>query len=364
MTVRPLGATAARVLPFAPLAFSLLTACGGGAVTHRYVDTEVGYTDAYGAPQGTQFAATAEAERELIRITVFERSQCDKLRMKVIQRVDQSIRNDKVITEEPAKQMQIAAGKDGVVTCNERWARNVWVGLRIGDQTYRLGVPSPRGEVIANLAGEIRQSLYAENAPAEATVVVGGVDAGKVSLAGYNSHEARTNALLDEFRAILAKDGAALTKEDIAHSYELYEQLGQLDTGADARIRGLRQRFLELLYQRKQDEATTRMTHNLKALSDAKVLLPSVGAGMVPPYMMSAVQGGLVSPEALLWSRGEVALAVRNYPALCGAPFTWGQLSTGSFPPATRLAFSYLHFAYDDPFQSEVRGLCTRQGRW
>jgi hypothetical protein len=347
------------------LAFGLLAlACASGAVTHRYVDTEVGGAVAYGAPQDTQYAATAETEREVIRITVFERSQCDKLRMKVIQRVDQSIRNDKVITAEPAKQMQIAAGKDGVVPCNERWARNVWVGLKIGNQTYRLGTPSPRGEVIANLAGEIRQSLYAENAPSEATVVVGGVDAGKVSLASYTSHEARTNALLDEFRAILAKDEAALTKEDIVHSYELYEQLGQLDTGGDARISGLRMRFLELLYQRKQHEATENMKHNLKALADAKGLLPTVGAGMVPPYMLSAVQGGLVNPEALWWSRGEVALALRHYPALCGSPFTWGQITPGSFPPATRLAFSYLRFAYDDPFQSEVRGLCSRQGRW
>ena len=123
-------------------------------------------------------------------------------------------------------------------------------------------------------------------------------------------------------------------------------------------------RFLELLYQRKQHEATENMKHNLKALADAKGLLPSVGPGMVPPYMMSAVQGGLVNPEALWWSRGEVALALRHYPALCGSPVTWGQITPGSFPPATRLAFSYLRFAYDDPFQSEVRGLCSRQGRW
>ena len=335
-------------------------ACAHGAVTHRYIDTEVGVVDAYGAPQGTQYAASAEAERELIRITVFERSQCDKLRMKVIQRVDQSVRNDKVIAQEPAKTMQMPDGKDGTVVCNERWARNVIVGLRIGDQTYRLGVPSPRGEVIANLAGELRQSLYAENAPSEATVVVGGVDAGKVSLAGYTSHEARVATLVDELRAILAKDEASLTPDDITRSYVLYDQLGQLDTGGDATISGIRQRFIELLYQRKSHEATENMKHNLKALSEAKALLPTLGAGMVPPYMLSAVQGGLTSPEALMWARGEVALALRHFPALCGSPFTWGQITPGSFPPATRLAFSYMHFAYDDPFQTEVQALCTR----
>ncbi len=342
----------------------IVAGCGGGAITHRYVDTEVGYTDAYGAPRGTQYAATAEAEHELIRITVFERSECDKLRMKVVHRVDQAVRGDKVVSEEPATTVQLPAGAEGVVPCNERWARGVWVALRIGEQTFRIGMPNERGEVQANLAGELKQSLYAEAAPSSATVVVNGVDAGTVSLAAYTSHEARVTRLLDELRAILSKDDAAITKEDIAHSYELYGQLGQLDTGGDARIEGLRVRFLEVVYQRKQKEATEHLKRNIAALNEAKNLLPAITAGAIPPYVAAAIQGGLANPDALLWARGEAALALHRYPALCGpAPFTWSRVGVTDYAASTRIAFSYLRFAYDDPFQTELRGLCGRMPR-
>ena len=347
------------LLAFVPV----VVGCAATPITHRYVDTEVGYTDAFGAPQDTQFAATAEAEREVIRITVFERSTCDKLRMKIVSRVDQAMRGDQIVSQEPAKQMQILAGKDGTVTCSERFARGVWVGLRVGSQTYRLGIPSPRGEVVANLSGELKQSLYAENAPSEATVVVSGVDAGTVSLANLNSHEARLDALLAELRAILGKDDAAITKDDIAHSYELYDQLGQLDTGGDARVSALRSRFVEVVYQRKQREQTENLKRNLKALEEAKGLLSSLSGGLVPAYVLVAIRDGLATPDALVWARGEAAIAVRHSPALCGTPFTWGAVTPSAYSPVTRAAFSYLHFAYDDPFQSEIRGLCGRVPR-
>jgi hypothetical protein len=336
-------------------------ACGGGAITHRYVDTEVGVVDALGAPHDTAYTATAETEREQIRISVYERSLCDKLKMKVVHHVDESVRGDTVISSEPPTTIQRAAGTDGVVACNERWARNVWVALRVGDQTFRLGAPSARGEVIANLSADLKQSLYGENAPAEAVVVVNGVDAGKVSLSGYASHEGRINALLEELRGILSKDVDKLTQAEIARSYELYEQVDQLDSGNDARIAGLRKRFIELAYQRKQREATDNLKRNVAALNEAKGVLPALAAGAVPPYVVTAVQGGATTTDALLWARGEVALALRQYPALCaGAPFAWGRLGGGDYAPKARLAFSYLHYAYDDPFQTEVQQLCSR----
>ena len=342
------------------LGFGWTTACGGGAITHRYVDTEVGVVDALGAPRDTEYSATAEAEREQIRIAVFERSLCDKLKMKVVHHVDQTVQGDKVISSEPPTTIQRAAGVDGVVPCEERWARNVWVALRVGDQTFRLGAPSARGEVIANLSAELKQSLYGENAPQEAVIVVNGMDAGKVSLSGYASHETRINALLEELRAILSKDEDKITKAEIAHSYELYEQLDQLDSGNDARIAGLRKRFIEVVYQRKQHEATENLKRNIAALNEAKGVLPALAAGAVPPYVVTAVEAGTTSTDALLWARGEVAVAVRQYPALCAGTFGWGRLAGNDYAPKTRLAFSYLHYAYDDPFQTEVRALCGR----
>jgi hypothetical protein len=366
VTVERISFARVTRVPLAALATvsSLMAGCGGAAITHRFVDTDVGVVDAFGAPRDTEYQATAEAERNQIRVAVFERSYCDRLKMKVVHRVDETLKGNEVIARDPPTTIQKALGKDGAVPCNERWARNVWVGLRVGDQTFRLGAPGPRGEVVTDLSAEMQQSLYGETPASEAVVVVNGVDAGKVSLAGYASHETRVNALLEELRTILAKDETKLSKEDIAKSYELYEQLDQLDTGNDARIAGLRKRFLELVYQRKQHEATDNMKRNIAALNDAKNILPSLAAGIVPPYVFSAVQGGLTSTDALLWARGEVALALRQYPALCaGGPFGWGKLAGGEYAPKARLAFSYLRYAYDDPFQSEVQGLCGRAGR-
>jgi hypothetical protein len=340
----------------------LWVACGSGAAfTHRFVDTEVGVVDAVGAAHDTEYIATAQAEREQIRIAVFERSLCDKLKMKVVHRVDETLQGDEVISRAPPTTIQKAAGKDGVVPCNERWAVNVWVALRIGDQTFRVGVPSARGEVVANLSAELKQALYGETPASEAVVVVNGMDAGKVSLVGYATHEGRMNALLDELRALLAKEEGKLTAAEIGHSYELYEQLNQLDTGNDARIAGLRKRFIEVVYMRKQRDATENLKRNAAALKDAKNILPAIASGLVPPYVVSAVQGGLTTTDALLWARGEVALAIRQYPALCaGGPFSWSRVAGGDYAPKARLAFSYLRYAYDDPFLSEVQGLCTR----
>lgn len=341
---------------------ALTLACGRGAITHRNVDTVVGTTDAYGAPRNTRYSIYAETERDVIRITVFEQSECDQLKMKVVQRVDETVRDGKVIGREPAKQVQIAEGTSGVVPCAERWARNAWVALRVGGQTFRLGAPSPRGEVIANLSGALQQSLYAEPASSEAIVVVNGVDAGAVSLAGLNLHEKRVKDLLDQLGAILAKD--ELTKDDITRSYQLYDQLGQIDTGEDARISGIRTRFLELLYQRKQRDATENLKRNIKALNDAKGIVPLIAAGAVPESVLTAVKGGEATPEAIWWARGEVASALHQYPGLCGEPrFTWSRVTSNDYPPTTRLAFSYLRFAYSDPFQNEVQGLCGRLAR-
>lgn len=334
-------------------------ACSGSqGITHRYVDSPVGYTEELGAPRNVQYYARAEPERELIRLTVFERAECDKLRMKVIHRVDEAVKGDKVINREPAKTIQEFDSKSGVVPCNERFARNVWVGLKVNDQTYRLGVPSVRGEVIANLAGELRTAVFAESAPKEATLVVNGVESGPVSLAGYNTHAARLDAVLAEFRELISKD--ELTKAEIVRSYELYDTLVALDTGGDPRVSAVRARFLELLYQRKQKEATENMKRNLQALSEAKAILPSIGPGLIPPYVFTSIQGGLFSPETLGWSRAEAAMTIRRHPELCTGPFTWGRV-TNSLPAVSRLAFSYLRYAYEDPFQAEVRTLCANK---
>jgi hypothetical protein len=349
---------------WAALVGVLAFGCGRGATTHRNVDTVVGTTDAFGAPRNTRYSAYAESEREVIRITVFEQSECDQFKMKIVQRVDETVRNGEVIGREPAKQVQVAEGTFGVVPCAERWARNAWVALRVGGQTFRLGAPTERGEVIANLSGELKQSLYAEPPSSQAVIMVNGIEAGAVSLAGLNLHEKRVNDLIEQMNAILAKDENTLTKDDITRSYQLYDQLGQIDTGGDARVSGIRTRFIELLYQRKMRDATEHMKRNIAALNEAKGIVPLVAAGQVPDAVLTAVKGGELSPEAIWWARGEAASALHRYPALCGpTPFGWGRVASGDYAAASRLAFSYLRGAYSDPFLAEVHRLCGRLAR-
>ena len=150
-----------------PVALGLLAlACSPGALTQRTVDTPVGATIVAGAPRGTRYTVRAETDREQIRLLVGEASECDRLKMKVVRRVQETLRGKDVVSREPTQQVLVADGKEGTMPCNERFARSVQVALRVGSQTYRLGVPSPRGEVVADLAGEIRQSLYGEAPPA------------------------------------------------------------------------------------------------------------------------------------------------------------------------------------------------------
>jgi hypothetical protein len=171
-------------------------------------------------------------------------------------------------------------------------------------------------------------------------------------------------ALLAEFRGLVEKEAATLSGPELTRAHELYAQLRQLDSGGDARFQGLSGRFLELVYQRRLGEADERGRRNLKALGDAKGLLAALSAGAVPAYVAAAIQSGAAAPDALLWARGEAALALRGIPALCGStPFTWSRVASAVTVDTTRLAFTYLRFAHGDPFQGEVAGLCGRLGR-
>ena len=64
------------------------------------------------------------------------------------------------------------------------------------------------------------------------------------------------------------------------------------------------------------------------------------------------------------WARGQVAIAIRRNPTLCGpnpeTGFTWSRLQLSPPPPESRLAFEVLRFAYDDPYEKEIAALCRR----
>jgi hypothetical protein len=221
-----------------------------------------------------------------------------------------------------------------------------------------LGRTNPKGELAINLSAELRQSLYGETAPESAMLLVEGKEVTQVPLAELKKHEERVDDLVAEFEALLAKPADTSTPGEIARSYELYEQLRQLDRG-DARISALHARFLELLYGRKEKEASENLKRNLSALKEVKDII-ATGAAGVPMYVQIAAQGGTLDPAALRWARGQVALTLRSRQTACQGGFSWAVLNSGDWSSDDRFAFAYLRYAYDDPFQNEISALCQR----
>jgi hypothetical protein len=327
-------------------------------MSQRYADEPVGMSHELGAPKNTSYSAELETEKDVLRLIVFEQSECERIRVRIVSRTEETLRDGEVVQRQPVGPVQIAEGSEGVVQCDQRYARDVRVTLQVGSATHRLGRTSPRGELAINLSNELRQSLYGETAPESATLLVEGREVTQVPLAELKKHEERVDQLLTEFEALLGKPADTLTPAEIARSYELYEQLRQLDRG-DARISGLHARFLELLYGRKEKEASESLKRNLAALREVKDII-ATGAAGVPMFVQIAAQGGALDPAALRWARGQVAMSLRGRPPACQGPFSWSALDSGDWSTDTRFAFLYLRYAYDDPFQDEVTALCQR----
>lgn len=344
--------------PISLFVLTLAMGCGGGALTHRYHDDPVGFSHELGAPKNTAYSADLETERDVLRLIVFEQSECERIRVKIVSRTEETLQGGEVISREPVGPVQVAEGSDGVVQCDQRYARNVRVSLQVGTATHRLGRTSPKGELNINLSAELKQSLYGEEAPESAMLVVEGKEVTAVPLVELRKHEERVDQLLSEFEALLSRSEEQVSAADIARSYELYEQLRQLDRG-DARISALHARFLELLYGRKEKESTENLKRNLSALKEVKDII-ATGAMGVPMFVQVAAQDGSLDPAALRWARGQVALSLRSRGSVCQQGFSWSVLDSGDWPANARFAFAYLRYAYDDPFQDQVAGLCQR----
>jgi hypothetical protein len=331
------------------------TACGGGALTHRFHDEVVGTSYELGAAKNTAYSAELESEKDVLRLTVFEQSECERIRVRIVSRTEETLRDGEVIEREPVGPVQVAEGSDGVVPCDQRYARDVRLSLEVGTATHRLGRTNQFGELNINLSAELKQSLYGETAPESATLLVEGKPASTVPLVELRKHEERIDQLVKEFEVLLAKPAEQLSAEEVTRSYTLYEQLRQLDRG-DARISATHARFLELLYGRKEKEASENLKRNLAALKEAKELI-AAGATGVPLFVQIAAREGTLDPAALRWAQGQVVVSLRSRMAVCQSGFSWSSLGS-DWPADARFAFAYLRYAYDDPFQEQVRGLC------
>jgi hypothetical protein len=266
------------------------------------------------------------------------------------------MRGEKVVDVQPMGPVQIVEATEAAVPCNDRFASGVEVAVSAGTATYILGRTDRFGTLDASLSSELKQNLYGGSTPPQLKVLVERQEVGTFSTAELAKHEKRVTELVAEFKTIL--DQPAQTPPDISRSYEIYEQLQQLNRST-AQISALSTRFFELIYQRKQAESTQQLKRNLEVLKSAKELLMLPGAATIPAFVRVSINSNSTSDESVQWALGQVALTVRNTPALCKGAFTWSHV-TAELTPGARVAFSVAHYQYNDEFLAQVQALCAR----
>jgi hypothetical protein len=310
-----------------------------------------------GAPYDTHYEADIEATRGRVRVVVREQSVCDVIPV-------QSVIVD-------GKKRFVAGNPVKTQPCNERVARNVMLSLEVDGNTFRLGEPDDRGELDTQLSNRMLQDLYgvrSQSAPVAKLTLRDRQGKsqvlGDIELVQLRESDRRLDELLAEFRRVLDRPQTELTGSELARAYELYEQLARFDSN-DPRVSALSALFMERLYQRKALEANQRFKNNLSALGAAKDILSTIRTTIVlPGYVSQAIDGGVMDDRSADWARGQVAIALRRNPTLCGPSpetgFTWSRLQLSPPPAESRLAFEMLRFAYDDPYEKEIAGLCRR----
>jgi hypothetical protein len=310
-----------------------------------------------GAPYDTHYAADIEATRGRVRVVVREESVCDIIPV-------QSVIVDgekKFVAGTPVKSE----------ACNGRLARNVLVSLEVDGNTFRLGEPDDRGEIDTQLSSRMLRELYGNDTRSTPVARLmlrdrqgKSQELGSIELTQLAESDRRLDELLAELRRVLDRPQTELSGSELARAYELYEQLARFDVN-EPRAAALQALFMERLYQRKALEANQRFANNLAALGAARDILASNRTTIVlPGYVSHAISGGVMDDRTADWARGQVAIAIRRSPTLCGpnpeSGFTWSRLQLSPPPPESRLAFEVLRFAYDDPFEKEIAGLCQR----
>ncbi len=350
----------ARIARASFLASWVSLACGDKPPAHppvAYPPQQGATSEHLGAPRDTHYEADIEANRGRVRVIVREESVCDVIPV-------QSVIADgekRFIAGEPVKSRP----------CEERLARNVMLSLEVDGNTFRLGEPNAHGEVETQLSDRVLQDLYGTD-PSRAPVAKlilrdrqgRAQQLGTIELTQLAESDRRLGELLAEFRRVLDRPQEQLSGAELARAYELYEQLARFDS-SDPRISALQALFMERLYQRKAQEANQRFKNNLQALGAAKDILNTNRTTIVlPGYVSEAIQGGVMDDRSADWARGQVAIAIRRNPTLCGpnpeSGFTWSRLALSPPPPESRLAFEMLRFAYDDPYEKEIATLCRR----
>ncbi|HKU38080.1 MAG TPA: hypothetical protein VJR89_08035, partial [Polyangiales bacterium] len=125
----------------------VLAACGSTTYTKRMIETPAGYTQTLGPPTNTAYMARVAMEHNIAHITVYERSECQVVRLRIVERVEETLDDDNEVVQREAKgALKIAEGPAGTKPCEERFAR-VPLMLSYGGNTYSLGDTSTTGQL-------------------------------------------------------------------------------------------------------------------------------------------------------------------------------------------------------------------------
>lgn len=340
----------------------MLSAGCGRSTTTRVVEDPTSTVTEYGKPTDIRYEAQLEANKEQMRLTVYESSRCPIIPVTVMQRYQETLEGDEVVQRTPVTKTQVAGEPQGEVPCNQTYANDVEVLLQVDGTRVSLGETNQQGEVTADLARILQSGSY-ETAPSTAAIFIRPnkarpmVEAGNISLTELTRQQTRIAELRTELEAILAKGETGATDQEILRSYEIYNQLNQIAPG-DPRVQGMSTRFWELFFGRKQEEARERMGRNLEALGQAKEVLKTMGDAAIPLYVQAAVNSGNLDRRALEWSSLRLIRALRGSPAVCSAGFAFGAIPSYGWSRDAEMAAHYVHYAYGREHASSLQAAC------
>jgi len=355
-----------RTLGFQAAFFSVMAlqlACGGGARQSRIVDVPVGKAVSYGAERDVRYVAELDPARDDVRIHVFREAKCDVVPLDVMQRYEEILEGNEVVSRTPLNKTQSAGPSQTAIACGQTYVRNTDVMLETeSGGRFSLGKTDSMGQVRANLMQVFQVASYGE-LPSQVKVVLRppqgarATDAGKLRLGELGKHEERVRALLAEMQAILAKGETGASPAEITQSYQLYEQLFDI-AATDPRTTGVSTRFWELFAGRKMQEARGRLVQNLDALGKARETLKAMGDAAIPLYVQVAVSSGVMDQRALEWSSLRLIRAIRGVPTVCSSGFAFSNMGRYGLPVEAVLSAEYLRFGYGDEFQGALASVC------
>lgn len=331
--------------------------CGSTTYTRRMVETPAGITQTLGPAKNPAYVAQVAMEHNLAHITVYERSECEVFKLRVVERVEETLDGDEVVQRETKGALKIPEGNAGTQPCDERFAR-VPVMLSYAGNTYPLGDTSPTGQLDVDLASVLKPGTrgvdFSSGQPG--MLLVAGRPIGEVPLSGLAQQQKQLDAILAELTPILGKPATKLSDAEVTRAYTLYEQMRELAPD-DARVVALQRRFVDVIGGFKDIAKTESLKRNLSALGEAKDLLKDL-AGAIPSYVQMSISDNRPSPDAIAWAQAAALLAFRSQPALCAGGFEWTRANTTS--GETRLAFQYLRYAFDDGYTRWLGSACRR----